>query len=313
MFKSLITFLSLFFTLLSFGQAREIESEVLNIIPETRIRINGPAKVDFNSRRPLRVVFYALPNGNSIEQTAGKIMEPGDDWHFDIQHIAAQTRQIRMLDKSHNYVVVYLESKMRAWTSYAAKYESSGVLFKKLVDSTLSLVSNMYDGQLVEDIIISGHSGGGRFMLNYLTSDSRIDDRVRKISFIDSNYGYETSSHAPLLAEWLKRDKRNKLLVLAYVDTTVVLNGKRIVSSKGGTGYRSRLMVSDLEDLGFKFKESADTTFKQFSEKRGQIAVSIKENPTGQIYHTVLVRRNGFVLSVLFENAKSFTRLGYWE
>ena len=39
-----------------------------------------------------RLVLYATPNGNTIEQTLGCATAPGRDWHFDTQHVAAQVR-----------------------------------------------------------------------------------------------------------------------------------------------------------------------------------------------------------------------------
>ena len=43
-----------------------------------------------------------------------KILRVGDDWHFDIQHIAAQTRYVRKLDKKNNYIIAYLMADKKA-------------------------------------------------------------------------------------------------------------------------------------------------------------------------------------------------------
>ena len=83
--------------------------------PGVRVRINAPAEGLMTPRKPVRLIFYALPNGNSTEWTFGKRMEEGDDWHFDIQHIGAQTRFLRAVDTLHSYVVVYLEAENRSW------------------------------------------------------------------------------------------------------------------------------------------------------------------------------------------------------
>ncbi len=40
-------------------------------------------------KKHTQLILFALPNGNTTAQTMGKKMEPGDDWHFDIQHIKA--------------------------------------------------------------------------------------------------------------------------------------------------------------------------------------------------------------------------------
>ena len=63
--------------------------------PDIRIHINAAAVDSFDVSKPVGLALYALPNGNTIEQTVGKILEPGDDWHYDIQHIGAQTRFLR--------------------------------------------------------------------------------------------------------------------------------------------------------------------------------------------------------------------------
>jgi hypothetical protein len=63
--------------------------------PEVRIHINAPPINSFDATKPTALVFFALPNGNTIEMTVGKQVGPNDDWHYDIQHIGAQTRFLR--------------------------------------------------------------------------------------------------------------------------------------------------------------------------------------------------------------------------
>lgn len=76
------------------------------------IYINAPLQLKV--KRKTFVVIFALPNGNSIEWTKGKKMKAGDDWHYDIQHIAAQTRYVRDLDKKNNYIVAYMMAVQKA-------------------------------------------------------------------------------------------------------------------------------------------------------------------------------------------------------
>src|SRR5262245_24198657 len=59
--------------------------------PGIRLIIYAPLNID--AAKPTRLVFFATPNGNTIEQTLGCQAIPGLDWHYDIQHIAAQTRR----------------------------------------------------------------------------------------------------------------------------------------------------------------------------------------------------------------------------
>ena len=85
---------------------------------------------DYRSDRPVGLVLYALPNGNTIEQTAGKKMAPGDDWHFDIQHIAAQTRFLRERIEGYNLVVAYLEADQKSWPAWKKAHpDHAGVLY----------------------------------------------------------------------------------------------------------------------------------------------------------------------------------------
>src|SRR5947207_216173 len=56
------------------------------LLDDVRIVFNAPAATAFDPSRPTLLIFYALPNGNTIEQTIGCRMADGVDWHFDIQH-----------------------------------------------------------------------------------------------------------------------------------------------------------------------------------------------------------------------------------
>ena len=60
------------------------------------VRVVGQRRREqFDPKRPTRLVIYATPNGNTIEQTLGCATADGLDWHFDIQHVAAQVRKLR--------------------------------------------------------------------------------------------------------------------------------------------------------------------------------------------------------------------------
>src|SRR4051812_34747259 len=55
-------------------------------IPQVRIHVNLPAGQANAAGKPTRLIVYALPNGNTLEQTLGCKMAEGLDWHYDIQH-----------------------------------------------------------------------------------------------------------------------------------------------------------------------------------------------------------------------------------
>src|SRR5881392_1277458 len=49
--------------------------------PDARVLIDAPAPAQLDMRRPTRLIIYALPNGNTIEQTFGARKAAGLDWH----------------------------------------------------------------------------------------------------------------------------------------------------------------------------------------------------------------------------------------
>ena len=269
------------------------------------ININTPWH--FNKTGKTFLVLFALPNGNSIEWTKGKMMKPGDDWHFDIQHIAAQTRFVRNLDKKNNYIIAYLMADQKSWPAWKRTIPQAKIKIRNIVDNLVERFKE-YDPK----IILNGHSGGGSFIFGYLDIVEKIPENIHQIAFLDSDYGYDDSSHTKKLADWLQ-NKNHHLFVLAYNDSIVIFNGKQLVSPTGGTWYRSRLLQRKLSAY-FSFKTIADTSFINHSALNGRVRIILKENPGGLIYHTVQVEKNGFIFSLLsntkFDRRKHFTYFG---
>ena len=287
------------------GSFNEQELWIKNGHDSVTININAP--LHFNKKGETYLVLFTLPNGNSIEWTKGKKLKPGDDWHFDIQHIAAQTRYVRNLDKRNNYIVVYLMANQKSWPTWKRTTENSKPKIKNLVDSLSGLFKEYHP-----KIILNGHSGGGSFIFGFLDAVGKIPDNIERITFLDSDYGYEDSLHTRKFVNWLQ-NKNHKLVVLAYNDSIVIYNGKPLVSPTGGTWYRSRLMQRKLAET-FSFKSFADTAFIDHQALSGKIRIILKENPNGLIYHTVQVEKNGFIFSLLsytkFDRRKYFTYFG---
>ncbi|HET9746239.1 MAG TPA: hypothetical protein VFP97_11040 [Chitinophagaceae bacterium] len=287
------------------GSFNEQELWIQNEPENVTININAPLHFNKNGRTFL--VLFALPNGNSIEWTKGKKMDPGEDWHFDIQHIAAQSRYVRDLDKKNNYVFTYLMTQQKSWATWKKTVENSTLKIKTIIDSLESRFTD-YNPQ----IILSGHSGGGSFIFGYLDAVERIPDNIRRIAFLDSDYSFEDSLHTKKFVVWLKK-KDHHLFVLAYNDSTVIFNGKQLVSATGGTWYRSWLMQRKLSEV-FPFKTASDTSFINHTALGGRVRIILKENPNGLIYHTVQVEKNGFIYSLLsntkFDRRKYFTYFG---
>ena len=267
--------------------------------PEVKIHINAPGPSGLadtragvggseEGRRKVLLIFYGLPNGNTTEQTIGKALKPGDDWHFDIQHIGAQTRFLRQMLRDREVVVVYLENNLKSWPTWRKKYGDKGI------PGIIADVKRLFAGAEVETVL-SGHSGGGSLIFGYLNAVTEIPDDVTRIAFLDSNYAYDAAQgHKDKLVKWLSGSDHHFLCVLAYNDAVALLDGKTFVSAAGGTWGRSHAMLRDLAE-DFKFTSQTNADFKRFSALDGRVQFILKENPEQKIFHTVQVERNGFI------------------
>lgn len=241
--------------------------------PGVRVRINAPAEGLMTPRKPVRLIFYALPNGNSTEWTFGKRLEEGDDWHFDIQHIGAQSRFLRAVDTLHNYVVVYLEAESRSWGAWRKAGPGRDLIIKELVEQIALLFSADCSGAgcsgesssgadcagnsmpLVE---LNSHSGGGNFIFGFMDACDSLPDYLCRISFIDSDYNWDDERYGPKLVRWLSGGAAGtphngaqpatprQLFVACYKDYVALYNGKPFVSKKGGTWHRTQMMYNYL-------------------------------------------------------------------
>jgi hypothetical protein len=261
------------------------------IEPEIKVHINAPA--DFDPHRKLRLIFYSLPNGNTTGQTIGRQLGT-NDWHYDIQHIGAQTRFLRERLKDGNLVVVYLEAAQKSWPAWRKKHSDLPRRIPEVVNSIKAIF------QAPEILVtLSGHSGGGSFIFGYLNGVERIPNEVERIAFLDSNYAYdEAQGHRNKLASWLQGSDQHHLIVLAYNDAVALLNGTNFVSAAGGTWGRSHQMI---EDLGkeFRFTNQTNAEFEASTALDGRVSFLLKENPEKKIFHTVQVERNGFIHCLL--------------
>jgi hypothetical protein len=256
-----------------------------------RIFIDAPSPETFSTDKPVELVFYALPNGNTIEETIGKKLSPGEDWHFDIQHIGAQTRWLRQALTNQTLVVAYLEAGTMSWSSWRKTHPDTRIA------EILDAVSTIFPTNQIE-IVLASHSGGGSLVFGYLNAMDAIPASVQRIAFLDSDYAYDSKLHAAKIKNWLAATNENRLCVIAYQDYLGLLNGKPFVSEAGGTWGRSRAMLSDLS-AQFRFTSQTNSGLETYCSTNGQIKFLLKENPDHQILHTVQVERNGFIEALL--------------
>jgi hypothetical protein len=260
--------------------------------PEVSLLINAPSKENFNPRKKVILVFYALPNGNTIEQTIGNNDSVKADWHFNIQHIGAQIRFLRNQSGNANLVVCYLAAKQKSWGTWRKSHPDEQI--RVIVDS----VRAMFKGYYVE-VCLNGHSGGGNFVFGFINSYDTIPAFITRIAFLDSNYAYDESlGHGKKLVTWLKSSCNNHLCILAYNDSIALYNGKPFVSPTGGTWYRSKRIAEFLGHY-FKVDETQDTSFIRYSGLNDRLNITLKQNSQRSVLHTVQVERNGFIHSML--------------
>lgn len=264
------------------------------------LTFDEPQKID--KKRVTKIIIYALPNGNSTEWTFGKKISGEEDWHYNIQHIGAQTAFIRNTDSLSNYIIVYAGNELKSWPAWRKQNAEGNTQIKEMVEYVFKKYE-IYKPQ----ITLSGHSGGGSFIFGYINAINEIPSYVNRIGFLDATYGYETEMHSSKLKTWLRK-KSNFLEVISYNDSVVVYNGKPLVSATGGTWYRSKLMAKDLE---MTESETDNTICYNRSGNKNADIILIK-NPSAAIYHTVLVEKNGFIHMVFNGTVYALKNYGFW-
>lgn len=257
-----------------------------------RVHINAPAAEKFDRGKPTQLIFFALPNGNNTDQTIGKAMTPGLDWHYNIQHIGAQTRRLRELIPEENIVVAYLEADKKSWPSWRQARPNNGELIRELVTSVTQKLAD-YNPK----VELSAHSGGGSLIFGFINGGAEIPDSVNRIAFLDADYAYddEKDKHGDKLLAWLKRSPEHCLCVVCYDDRNITVNGKLVVGPTGGT-YRAtteRMMGRLEKDVKLTSETKGELTHVR--GMNGQIDILIHHNSANAILHTVLVEKNGFI------------------
>src|SRR5215472_6662724 len=182
------------------GQFHE-QVKVFKFDPGVTVTMVAPAVRDFNPRQLTTLILYALPNGNTTEQTIGRALAPGDDWHFDIQHIGAQMRLLRAANPGRNLVIAYLENTQKSWPAWRAANPNNSVLTAGMVTRLRAELP----GNTVPDVWLTGHSGGGSFTFGFINGFDAIPDYITRIAFLDSDYAFgDDPAHGPKLIAWLK-------------------------------------------------------------------------------------------------------------
>lgn len=255
------------------------------------VRIYCNAAADFNPHLPTQLIVYLLPNGNTIEQTLGKRLAPGDDWHFDIQHIAAQVRLLRKIDGSENIVLCCLEAPDRSWPRFRADHADNPQRIRNLLEA----VKHALPAATQQHIALVAHSGGGSLIFGYLNSGD-IDNSIDRIVFLDANYAYSDELHdGEKFLNWLKHSPAHHLIIFAYDDRNITFNGKKIVSDTGGTWRASQRMIQHFSPDQNIHPDHAGP-FLHYSFLNGHAQFFLHPNPENKILHTLMIgQMNAFL------------------
>ncbi|HKY97565.1 MAG TPA: hypothetical protein VJL35_06895 [Gemmatimonadaceae bacterium] len=264
---------------------------VLDLYPGVTATSVAPSQLDESKR--IDLILYALPNGNTTLQTIGRRMHEGLDWHYDIQNIGAQTRALRTRGMPQA-IVVYLEADKRSWPAWRQSlgYPQANARIVEIVDQIRYAVGNPDD----MSVTLTGHSGGGSFMFGFIEGQDSLPQWLERIAFLDANYNFEWK-HGEKLVKWLRGNPRNTLVILAYDDRNIMLDGKKVVSETGGTWRASERMINYLREP-FEFKMDTAGDFRRF--RASQIVALLHPNPENKILHTSMIGdMNGYMHAML--------------
>jgi hypothetical protein len=288
-----------------------------------RALINAPTAAA-PAKTPNLLIVYATPNGNSAEWTLGGLLRtsPGSqalDWHYDIQHVLAQTRKFRDLDAAdpktaRRIVLAVVQPDNKSWPAWrrAANEKSpsaADIAIKSIVQDLLNCAGP--DATL----ILAGHSGGGSFITGYLNAHDPLPAQLQRIAYLDANYSYDDAQgHSRKLLAWLKSDPAARLISLAYDDREVTLEGKKIVSDTGGTFRATDRMAAGLGQR-LSLSSSQSGLFSLRSDPADQVRLLVRQNPENLIWHTRLVEQNGllYALTAGTPLEKQAGELGGWR
>jgi hypothetical protein len=263
--------------------------QTLFIDPGIRVVINVPAPL--RPDRPTLLVIFALPNGNTIEQTMGCATAPGLDWHFDIQHVAAQIRRYREADLGRNIVVAYAEAETLSWPAWRKDRPDAPGRVAAIVDRIIQAVPGKPPA-----VALTCHSGGGAFLFSFIDAAAEIPANIERIVFLDANYSYDDARlHGQKLLQWARGGANRRLIVIAYDDRDVTLNGKKIVSDTGGTWRASARMLDYLKSSGLTPTTTDTGPLATKVSLEGKLQFLLHANPENKILHTRLVELNGLL------------------
>jgi hypothetical protein len=264
------------------------------------IRVRVTASGSFDPTKPARLVLYATPNGNTIEQTLGCVTGGETDWHFDIQHVGAQVRRWREFAGDLQIVLACLESEGLSWPAWKRNRPDGPKTIREIVETIQKWIPSAQ-----VSITLAGHSGGGSFLLGFVDGGEEIESAIESLIFLDANYSYsDADRHGDKIVAWLKQRRSHRLVVLAYDDRKVTLDGKPVITNPdGGTFRATDRMAASFAARGIELAESTAGEFRIREGSNEQVMLLVHTNPRNRILHTALVGEMNGLLRGLSNDA----------
>jgi hypothetical protein len=132
-------------------------------------------------------------------------------------------------------------------------------------------------------VTITGHSGGGGFDFGAIEAADQIPNYVDRIALLDSNYSFDVEKHAAQFESWLTGGDSRRLVVIAYDDREIMLDGKKVVGPTGGT-FRATGRMRDALGKVFPLTESDNPPFHETVGLDGRIHYYVHPNPQNKIH-----------------------------
>lgn len=243
--------------------------------------------------KPIHLLIYATPNGNTAEETIGSRTLPELPFRFGIQHVLAQTRFLRTIDTKETLILAVVQAPKLSWPAFRGADENAGARIPELVETLQKLVS-------AETITLSGHSGGGAFLLEYIQRQPEIPDHVQRLLFLDAIYSWDNAIHRDKVDKWLNLESQRRLISIAYDDREITLNGRKVIGPEGGTWRATERMKAGFAAVRPLFDDTAEP-FLRTQDDTNQVLLLRHPNPENRILHTALVGdMNGLIAGMTF-------------
>lgn len=256
--------------------------------PDIRVHVNEPTDAD---GRPTRLLVFALPNGNTLEETLGCALAEDRHWRHGIQHIAAQTRMLRSLLPEERIVLIAVEAKGLTWPNWRATHEGANLI----IAEKFAAWRERFGGP-ESMVTLACHSGGGSFLWGVIEGNDALPDWLDRIVYLDANYSFDAKLHDEKLRAWLDAPgDEHRLVVIAYDDREITIDGKKVVGDDGGT-FRATDRMHKAFSAAKPLVTAVEEPWTRTVGWGGRFRSEVHANPENKILHTRLVgEMNGLV------------------